>query len=339
LGHQEDALFTKSGIKILSKSTAPPEKSTRAKLHLQKHRLAVDKSKCIGCGRCLDGCPTNAIWFAGDEWKLIPNITFKNNHYVTKIEQIAEKVIVTVEGQPNALVYDSLYVACGTIGTAILLMKSKMIPDTVSFSDSQTIFIPFIKSPIKDSGFSFSLSQISFKIDLPGFNPLHLQIYPDTRNMSGRVEIFSPRFGFLLVRIWNYLSRFLSAGILYLDGANSQKLELRLIDDGKFILSPKTSVEAIGQTKYALKESVKAVRSIGLFGLTYFAKIAAPGEGYHFGAIDALQNVHSDGSLPAASNIHIVDGSVLKSIPAGPITPSIMENARIITRNSLPHEK
>jgi choline dehydrogenase-like flavoprotein len=69
-----------------------------------------------------------------------------------------------------------------------------------------------------------------------------------------------------------------------------------------------------------------------IFPLKIFCKKLEPGSGVHYGGWLEM-GVRSDllGRPFGTKNIHVVDSSVLPTIPAGPITFSIMANALRIT--------
>ena len=70
--------------------------------------------------------------------------------------------------------------------------------------------------------------------------------------------------------------------------------------------------------------------------ITFLNKKAFPGEGVHYGAWLPMGK-KSDllGRPNECTNIHVVDSSILPSIPPGPITFTLMANAIRIVEDTL----
>ena len=82
----------------------------------------------------------------------------------------------------------------------------------------------------------------------------------------------------------------------------------------------------IGLNDYFLRKSK-------LFQINFMSDISDIFSVYHFGAI-SLQSKYknielnaSDGSISGYEGIHIIDASILKNLPSGPITSIVMANA------------
>lgn len=335
----QSSLFTSSGLKIARVIQKKYQHHLLGNLKPNIHHLAVDSSKCIKCGDCLTGCPTDAIWYAGDRWDSFGNIEFRVGNPVTKIVESQEFVELLIGEDPTPHRYSRVLLGCGPIGTASLLMKSGLLPKQVSMQDSATIFIPLLRLPRFEKRDSFALSQFSFSLSHEKLEQLHVQLYPDSRKMVNRAVDFLP-FGKVIVRaLWKCFSPFACAAIGYLDSKDSDAISLRLDSNNDFVLSPLTKKNGALNRALALKAISRNLRKIGLVVIPRMSKFGEPGEGYHFGSVEGLTDLGPESLVPGTSLIHVIDGSGLKQISAGPITSSIARRAEEIVKAILRDSK
>ncbi len=321
------------------------EFSTKSSLNIQKrylkrknpnwkilnHVLAVDPKKCIKCGDCLTGCPKDAIWFAGDEWKDIKNVQFNENFRVHRLETYGDKVVLTSNRGEN-LEGDFVFIAAGAIASSQILMRSNLIDKTITIKDTAATFFPALRFPIRDGQVKFSLSQISARIKIGENDQKYIQIYPDSRMLAEPIIKHKPKIRFIIERTWRIISPFMLSIIMYESTSVSAKIRLTMVEEEKFELS-KLKVQ---KTHKSIISKIRTFYYLfcdfGILPLIFLGKKGEAGESYHFGSIDQAISFNGD---PANRMIRIVDASVLLSIEPGPITDKIMTNASQIVKDFL----
>jgi ferredoxin len=307
-------------------------KNKKPKWEVINHVLAVDPKKCIKCGDCLTGCPTDAIWFAGDEWKTIEkNIVFHEDFRVNRLEPIGNRVAL-ISKSGERLVSDYIFLAAGTIATSQILMRSEMIEKKITIRDTASTFFPALRLPIIEGYAKFSLSQISAKIKIGENKQNYIQIYPDSRMLADPIIKHKPKLGFIVKRTWRMISPFMLSIILYENTSESPKIELAIKDDGKFELS---KLEVQRDHRLAMSKMLSyyyIFRDFGILPLVFLGKKGEAGESYHFGSVDEIIGKFN---YLASNSIRIVDASILSTIEPGPITDKVMTNASQIVTDFL----
>jgi ferredoxin len=336
LGHggTADSLMTKSGEKLSKRIQEKREVLFKNGWIIGPHNLAVDPAKCISCGTCLTGCPTNAIWFAGDAWESFPSVNFVLGQKVIRLNQIEDQVYVFLEKAAKPMYYDRVFVALGPIATSILLINSELLPRKVAFKDSQTIFVPLLRWRVNEENRSFSLSQISSSFTSPDTKKIHVQFYPDSRHLSHVIRRFFPINQRFASAIWRFLSPYFMGAIVYLEPEISQELHLEKRLD-TYYLSSENNTDKTRAAKRAISRFCKELRILNVLPVRRLIDYGGAGEGYHFGSVSDLEIDTATGALNKANRVHIVDAAALTSIPVGPITLAVMLNAQKLVANSL----
>lgn len=298
---------------------------------LLDHIVAVDAAKCNSCGSCLTGCPTDAIWFAGNEWQKIGNLKIESNFRVKEIKT-SEKFVTVISTSGAELSADSVFLAAGAISSTQILMRSQLIPESVLIQDTGTVFFPALRVPRRDSPNSFALSQLSATLQIDNHSQSYVQFYPDSRNLTEPLKQHSPWLGRLFSGVWKWVSPFIMTGILYNSSQVSASLRLRMTDSNSFELSKSNEQVSLRQYIKVHRISRSIVKDFGVLPLFFLAKKAEPGESYHFGAIAEVKKFNDSSK---SSRIKVVDASALPHIEAGPITDIVMQNARKIVREHI----
>ncbi len=298
---------------------------------LLDHNLAVDPEKGVMCGDCLTGCPTDAIWFAGNEWKNIQGIEVQTNFRVTSIKPVNGAVEVYSSTGEN-LIMDWVFLAAGAIASSQILMRSELIPKTIEIKDTKTIFFPALRFPIKEDEPSFSLSQLSAKFANKFGDKFYLQLYPDSRKISESLNIHKPKIGKIVRRFWKALSPWIITGVIYIDQTKSPSLQLTMKDDKSFELRQLPSKMIRNKFFKEQNFSKSLFKEFGILPLFMLGKKAQPGESYHFGSISEIVDLNAKAK---DVRINVVDSSALKQIFPGPVTNDVMDNAKLIVKQFL----
>ena len=307
-------------------------------------RLAVETGSinsegCYYCNNCLDGCPGSFIWTSFGK---IPAVALRGTR-VLKVKEEANKVILEGIDKFGNLIsglrYDKVFFATGPIESFRILANSELVNSEATLKDSAFFYIPIYMSRkyrnIKEN--SFGLSQIFIRLeDKYSQAGVFYQFYDYSESLARRFKNLNKLTkiipGFLIKMI---LKKFM-IGIGYLDSNFSPKINLTLGKQGEvYISSPNHNSERKFRDniiKSANTNLSKSLKRYKIFPLKIFCKKLKPGSGVHYGGWLEM-GIRSDllGRPLGTRNIHVVDSSVIPTIPAGPITFSIMANALRIT--------
>lgn len=325
---ESDSLFaTKSAIKLRRRY----QEAKSPKWDLLDHRVAVDSKLCIQCGNCLTGCPTDAIWFAGNEWSKFSNVEFVPNFRVQEIEITDDKAIIK-EKSGAKITADWVFLAAGPIASIQILMRSNLIPNSAELNDTNAVFFPAFRFPVKENQNSFSLSQLSAILTQQKTTTGYIQFYPDSRQLLNPIARHNPILGKIVSKVWFALAPFMMSGILYLNNEHSEGLTLTMLTKDSFEVRKNGNGRSLQSFLKRNKISNSLYKDFGLIPLFLLAKKGEPGESYHFGAAkEVLEFNERFERIP----IRVVDGSALPSLEPGPITDKIMKNAELITNRLL----
>lgn len=325
-------------------------------------RLAIRASgdashrQCAKCALCLSGCPYGLIYSSAQtlaQLVLSGKVDYLPDHLVEKLEQAAGEVIITGRNLATGVAFTHratrVFVGAGVLPTAKIVLNSLHAFDTpIQLRDSQYFIYPLLRFAMTDGVESERMhtsSQAFLEIDDPGVSShlVHLQIYGYSsflhhelnRTFLGwplRVPAFRRQFlGRLLV----------AQGFIHSNESGSVELTLRKAADSKVFLDARIhhSRKALAATLKAGWKLLKQALNLRAIPLLPGLQFPSPGSGYHSGGTFPMranpQALETDtlGRLPAMDRVHLVDASVLPSIPATSITFSVMANAhRIATR-------
>ena len=288
--------------------------------------LFLDSSKCTNCGLCLSGCPYGALFDPGEQLnKLVFSKKIDHARFIRGIlkridaSRSGATVIYTVNGEDKSEWFDEVILSTGPLSTALILMRSNLLPEKFDIPDSQVFYGAFLslkrlrnKKEFKEVGQMVCYPEKKTTIDF------QLSFY--TPSELTRLRISQSIFpnAMQALRIPKVLSERIVPAIGFLPQEISGKIHIELTPDGFHISRIKNPA-----SKIAVRTSLKKVSaSLRQFGLLYFplgTRIPAPGSGFHIGASLPLNGSHVDskGYLIQANAVRILDASILPKIPAG----------------------
>lgn len=317
--------------------------------HAGQARQAV-KAPCHMCGLCLHGCPWQLIWSARhslSELRQNPAVTYRSGLIARAVSETTRGVRVdmsdgtSVEGR-------RVFVAAGVLETARILMASPGGPVEMRLKDSQFAFLPMLhrwRGPKRpDISPLHTLPQAFVEIDDKAVSPrlVHAQIYGwnefyarDLRaNYGARL---GPAAG-LIGPVLDMLARRLIVAQVFLHSDHSHSIALRRAENGRLMPTVVRNPATAGTMELALRRISEVTRLGGAYALGRAARLAAAGASFHCGSTLPMRKTpgigESDtlGRPSGAGRIHVVDASVLPSIPATTITFGVMANAHRIAR-------
>ena len=344
-------------VRVLNRYERHRDRLRRAGVSMGRARLAMHASSCVLCGLCLTGCPYHLVYAASqtlDRFRKAQRITYHSRLLVTHIEERREHVIVTARDldrdTTESFTADRVYVACGGVGTARLVMSSLQLFDQpLQLLESAQFMLPFLsRSATADPRpyRRFTLNQFNMLIDLARneYDLAHLHFY--TYNEAFVTALPSLLKRHRLDSLRAHLLRHLSVALGYLPSWHSPSLNITATPSATRSELAPISIRADSADylrNHALRRVLamvtKAAPALDLWPLLPVLDLPARGKSYHWGgtfphsAIDQRQ-VSTDllGRVRPLKRVHLIDGSVLPSIAATTFTLTVMANAhRIVT--------
>lgn len=341
------------------------EHLTQANINIARARLAVGKllssnqDGCVSCGLCMHGCPYNAIFnpkFVVDEFLTNNrNFDYIPHTLVEKITEIGGAVNLSIKdlqlNTNKTLQYDRIYVACGSVGSTVLIARSlNWTNQEFTFLDSQKYLFPFFLNKRIVGAFSEATNTLA-------------QICAQTNNLaSSNKTLHSQLYGYndllvepLRLRLGEFITNKLAfmgspllerimIGMVYLHSDDSGYLKFKVQPDVKKgwgnisgIVNPKSKIVY----KEFITKLNKLKASTGGSAVSALTITNLPGNSQHFGgslpmkANPALYETDHIGRPYGMEFTHVVDTSVFTSIPGTPTTYPAMANAARIAMESL----
>ncbi len=314
-------------------------------VHFGPARQAVSGG-CHLCGQCLHGCPWSLIYSAHQtlsELKRSERFTYRPGAMVARVSEEGETTRVHL-ADGTELSGDRLFIAAGVYETARLVLNS--IPETttaLTLQDSRQIFLPMLhrwRTGVDPStGKLHTLAKVFIEIDNADVSPFltHSQIYSwnefYAREMSANYGRMLPGSSALFALI----SKRLMVAQTFVHSDHCDQVELRLDpNSSRLRTSILSNPDMLPTIKRATKTLARAMSKAGLQPLTFAKRLEGPGASFHTGGTlpmsDAPGALQTDtlGRLSGFNNVHVVDASILPSIPASTITFSVMANAHRI---------
>ena len=305
-------------------------------LQYGRSRLAV-KSACTRCGLCMYGCPYGYIYNSAETVRWLVEqfgVRYQPGVIVRRLEERNGQVVIEASTgrQRIQLTGDRVFLAAGVLSsTRIVLESQEAEARPVPVRDSQYYLFPLIRTK-REPGASreqlHTLSQVFLEIHDPAISPftIHLQcytyndLYPEVfRSMLGPLVEFLP-LNIMIERL------VLVQG--YLHSAHSPPMKLTLKNG---------SLQLLGQQNQAALVVIrKVMKTLRPLGLALNPVLTKPGRGFHSGGTLPMRyspaplETDTLGRPYGLEKVHVVDASVLPSIPATTITYTAMANAHRI---------
>lgn len=345
---------------LLARLHAHRERLERAGLSFGRSRLAVAGvrpgawSGCVRCGLCMYGCPYGFIYNSADTVDRLlehPRFSYQPDFIVESLAERGASVLITgrdrLTGTVSRIVAERAYLAAGAIPTTRILLTSMAALDRpVRMLDSQYYVVPLLMlrtvRGVRDEPLH-TLSQLYVEVRDPRVSPytVHLQVYTYNDLIGQMVRrVLGPFAGSL-----DRLARNLEGRLIVLQGylhsahSGTMRVELRSNGGGR-----EPSLAVTGEPRRHTRRVVRRVLmklarhslQLGAVPLLPLATIAEPGRGFHTGGAFPMRSrpgaFQTDvlGRPSGWSRVHVVDATVLPSIPATTITFTVMANAHRI---------
>lgn len=324
-------------------------------------RLAVHPSRpgaagdpggqgCAYCGLCLRGCPRRLIYNSAasvEQFQSHPKFRYVGNFVLDELCERDTDVLLrgTRDGNSAELSAARVYLACGVLGSArVMLASMNAFGRRLGVKDSQYFLVPllhFTGVPDVEGEALHTMSQVFMEMDgrATGAMPAHLQFY-GYNDMY--LEMLQHRLGplFRLGRalIDGFVDRLLMIqGYLHSDDSSEISVALHRGASGNELrLDAAVNPKARAVVSRILGTLSANRKQLGGQVLSPLLQFGAPGEGSHIGGLFPMRDCPGEfeadklGRVRGFSRVHVVDASVLPSIPATTITLPVMANAHRI---------
>jgi choline dehydrogenase-like flavoprotein len=346
------------GQALLDRLKQHSDELVRDGIHVGRAKVAVgpkyslDGLGCTPCGLCMHGCPNQAIFSAAyllDALRGRPGVQYQSNILAESFNETGDRVDVRVKdlgsGARTTFTFDRLFIGCGVINsTAIVARSLGMTGHEFTINESQKFIFPVMRwhrSKGAVRGRDNTLAQIYLAVDNPdvsdhivqvqyyGYNDL---ILDPLRNRLGQTttKVISRFAAPLLER--------LVIGFAYLHSKDSGTLSLRVhdLDDDDGLLGEVrgTPTPRSGSIMQALLTLLRRHRGAhGGLPLRLGLQTTRPGDSQHIGStlpMAVTPGRHQTDVLGrpwSCKRVHVVDASVLPTVPGTPIVFTAMANA------------
>ena len=312
------------------------ERNNNENIYVEPSLLAVDFKRLeSGCSGLYGSC-NGAIYNSREtfmnhkgEATISPNTLLDKIIYESS-ENIILETINTHSGEKSKIKTKKLILGCGAINTSKLLLKSFKDVESIHIRDSQGFRIPLIDITLAGLfGKSYDETELTnfyLKTKVDEFL-VHGQLYFSGEYVKNQIskQYHIPKI--LLSNLLNIMyiyqgylpSKYSSIGKLMI---RNNKFDFKTVKkyDKKFLH------KLVNYNNHFFRKSK-------LFQMNVMRDISDIFSVYHFGAISLLSNDKkielsaSDGSISGYEDIHVIDASILKNLPSGPITSIVMANA------------
>jgi choline dehydrogenase-like flavoprotein len=355
------ALNLSSQAKILlsrlEKNRAP---LSDAGIHFGQSRIAVKTSQsphstgCVYCGLCMYGCPYGFIYNSETTLRQLqtrPGFTYQSGIIVTAFRETSGGIQIKgyhkASREPFDMESSRAYLAAGTIpSTQILLRSMSLYDQAVPMKDSQYFLVPLALTKSAGDVTKESLQTLS-QLFVEIFDPkisshtVHLQIYSYSDIIGQAVRAsFGP-----LAKPLEALARTLERRLLIVQGflhsndSTNIATTLTKVREGRGERL-KLQAQVTSKSKTIIRQVIKKLlrhgRQLGAFPIWPMLQIAEPGRGIHSGGAFPMSakpgplETDTLGRPRGWQRLHVVDATVLPTIPATTITFSVMANAHRI---------
>jgi len=318
-------------------------------------RLAVlsadrdGRGGCRYCGQCIYGCPYDSIFTSSAALQRLiraGRVRCEAGVLVNRLTPEKGKILIEGrslnDGATRQFRGDTVFVAAGFLETARITLDSLGLYDTqlqVRHSDIFTLpLVRYRATPGILREKLHTLCQLVVEIEdrtiCPDYVRLQIYGYNDlyARLFCRKMGSLAP----LLQGVSRALARRLFVVFGYLHSDSSSSVTLSLTRDSKLRVVGQVNPRAELICRAVSRKLFRNRRYLRAVPLPFQLKMDLPGGGYHSGGTFPMRQVprglETDiwGTLSALPGVHIVDASVLPSVPASPLAFTVMANAHRI---------
>ncbi len=312
---------------------------------------ANGQNGCRYCGLCLYGCPYDCRYSATDTLEgliqsgsaeYVPGVVIDRLSRANGMIEIQARSLAG--GDRRVFRGKSVFLAAGLMETSRIVLESLRRYDTpVPVQHSDIFTLPLLRLHAAERISSeklHTLCQLASEIDDPKIcaRAIHLQFYGYNDLMLQMLKLKAGRLAPLLQPALGAIAARLLVVFGYLHSEVSSGLKLTLSSNGSARLQIEGVTNSLSRkiAGAAAKKLLRNYRHFGAIPILFQLRLDLPGGGYHSGGAfpmrEAPQALETDcwGTLPQLPGLHLVDASVLPSVPASTIAFTVMANAHRI---------
>lgn len=319
-----------------------------ARLALNMDPAADDH--CRYSGLCMYGCPYDAIYSSAQTLRELVGrgeVRYSSGLHADRIEESGDTVRVhchEVADPHTTMVFeaDRVFVACGYVSSTRLVLASTGRDGLgTPFADSLYFLTPMLMTrgarvSTATQGITFAQAYLEVASNEFLRRSAHLQVYGYSdimlKAISGRLPAHRRAGAERLLQ--PVISRLVAVqGFLHSD--DSPGLSMHLSSDGVRFEGHDLH-EGVQRVHRLVRWLARRAPALGLVPIPQMTQIGLPGKSFHTGGSMPMRNRPGDADTdllgrPAGwRRVHVVDTSVLPSIPATTITLTAMANAHRI---------
>lgn len=321
-----------------------------AGIRFGRARHAVQAALCEYDAACLRGCARNAIWSSSHvigKLKGRPGFSYRGGMRVLCLEENRQRVrlhVAPAGASRTVFEANKVFLACGPLATARLVCGSFGAPETGLPLLSQPYFVlPLLLDesvPGAPEKGLHTLAQLYLELRDPAVSKrtVHLQLYTHNEIIADRID---SAVGWLCFdrprrRMRDILSSRLLAvqGYLHSDEGVPVAVASRgRGEDCRLFITASNARASHAAIRRAAQKLSSHRRLLGFRPLSCLMKFGLPGEGNHVGGLFPMNAApgpwQSDrlGRLHGRGRVHLVDSSILPTLPATTFTYAVMANA------------
>ena len=344
---------------LLGKLRETSDDLRRAGVAWGRSRLAVSAGtgklgeSCRYTGLCMYGCPYGSIYNAAATLRALVEggrVDYRPGCVVERLEEASGAVRVRVSalggGAPETLSAERVFLACGAVeSTRVVLESLEQYDRPVPLLENSYFTLPLLalrrRARVGRGLGRNTLAQIFLELDDPELSAhgVHFQVYGYNdlmlRALTARLHagerpverMLQPLLGRLLY------------GQGYLHSDDSPRLSVELVREHSgrlLVISPGAGAEAARRASAVVRKLGSLRRLTGIQPLAPMLQVWPQGKAFHVGGSLPMRErpgeLESDllGRPTGFRRVHVVDASVLPSLPATTITLSVMANAQRI---------
>ena len=320
-------------------------------------RLAVytqGARACRSCGLCLSGCVFGSIFSPMEDFDKLRQdnaLEYRPGWIVLKITEYKGRPLVRMRRLDTGAVeeqgFDHVFLAAGAISTTRIMLRSMEAFDTpIALHDSQKFLLPLFRlsgAPYTvDRMNSLASTFVELRLPQLGNNWMHIQVSAVNDFLLRRLRIeerpwlqaaLAPLLKRSLIAWCSLHSRHSADVVLTLRSGPTPKLYVDYDHLARARRSVRTALRALGRASPRFRS----------FIIPWLTSLSTPGAGNHLGGSFPMTQTSTErfatdvlGRPHGFRRLHIVDASVMPSIPATTIALLMMATAdRIATQAPL----
>jgi len=330
------------------------EKLRRAGWRFGRSRLALRAADtpggtgCVYCRECMGGCVYGCIYNSADTVRQLQgdkNFLYRSNVIVKTVREERDGICIAGfdrrTGAELSFAAKRAYLATGVIPTAQILLRSQAAFDRpLVLRDSQYFLLPLLLAKrardVRTEALA-TLGQLFVEICQPRVSrhTVHLQFYTFSDIIGAAVAKSLGPLKFLAPQLEGRM--IIIQGFLHSDESSTISMTLKKQGEKDCLeLAAGPNPETRPAVKRVVRELLKRSLALGGIVVPPMLQFAEPGRSFHNGGSLPMRTQPGElecdtlGRPHGWSRLHVVDASVLPSIPASTITFAAMANAHRI---------